>query len=109
MSIKLTLEERYYISMYSRKLECTLKLRFAIDNFLDQIAITSEEVDKYAVSTNKETMQFECNDESYVVEYSEFPQEVLDSMANYIAMYDHEKNQDNLLLKRTMEYFKKVI
>lgn len=109
MSKKLTLEDRYYISMYSRKLECTLKLRFAIDNFLDQIAITSDEMDKYDITINKETMQFESNDESYSVEYEEFPQEVLESMGNYISMYDHEKNKENLLLKRTMEYFRKVL
>lgn len=109
MSKSLNLEERYYISMYARKLECTLKLRFAIDNFLDQIAITSEEVDKYGVDVNRDNMQFVCNDENYTVEYSEFPESVTEAMKNYIAMYDHEKNKENLLLKRTMEYFKKII
>lgn len=109
MSKSLTLEDRYYISMYARKLECTLKLRFAIDNFLDQIAITNDEVEKYAVDVDRQTMQFVCNDDNYKVEYSEFPESVIEAMQNYIAMYDHEKNKENLLLKRTMEYFKKII
>ena len=109
MSTKLTLEDRYYISMYARKLDCTLKLRFAIDNFLDQLAITSDEVTKYEVDVDRETMQFLCNDVDYSVEYPEFPEAVIESMNTYIGMYDHDKNKENVLLQRTIAYFKKIV
>jgi hypothetical protein len=109
MSIKLNLEDRYYISMYARKLECTLKLRFAIDNFLDQIAITPEEVKEYGVDVDRETMQFVTNNNDYSVEYEEFPEPVIEAMSGYIGMYDHDKNSDNVLLQRTFEFFRKVI
>lgn len=109
MSKKLNLEDRYYISMYSRRLPCTLELRFAIDNFLDQIAITGEEASEYKVDVDKETNEFKCTDLDYVVEYPEFPQPVINAMNTYIGMYDHEKNADNVLLQRTIEYFKKIL
>jgi hypothetical protein len=109
MSKKLTLEDRYYVSMYARKLECTLKLRFAIDNFLDQIAITQDEIAKYKVDVDRTTMQFNCNDSDYSVEYDEFPEAVIEAMSSYIGMYDHDKNKENLLLQRTFEFYKKIV
>jgi len=109
MTKKLTLEDRYYISMYARKLECTLKLRFAIDNFLDQIAISADEVKEFEVDVDRNTMQFTCNDSDYSVEYSEFPEPVIEAMSGYMGMYDHDKNKDNVLLQRTFEFYKKIV
>lgn len=109
MSIKLNLEDRYYISMYSRRLPCTLQLRFAIDDFLEQITITADEVSQYGVDVDKTNMEFICTDAEYVIEYEEFPVPVVDAINTYIGMYDHEKNNENVLLQRTFKFLKKVI
>lgn len=109
MSTKLNLEDRYYISMYSRRLPCTLQLRFAIDDFLEQITITPEEVTQYAIDITKDTMEFTCNDYDYSVEYTEFPEPVTDAINTYIGMYDHDKNKENVLLQRTFKFLKKVL
>jgi len=109
MSKKLTLEDRYYISMYSRRLPCSIPLRFSIDKFLNQIEITPEEFKIYNVDIDPSTMSFKCNDSDYEVEYEEFPPEVIVSMKNFIADYDHDKNKDNNMIQKTFDYFRKVI
>lgn len=109
MSIQLSLEDRYYLSMYTRRLPCTLKLRFAVDAFLESIDIKSDEATKYEVSINQETYQFKCNDSNYKVVYDDFPIEVTDAMRSYIRLYDHEQNINNVLLHNTIDSFKKVI
>ena len=109
MSKKLNLEDRYYISMYSRRLPCTLQLRFAIDDFLEQITITADEVAQYEIDIDKNTMEFKCNNSEYSVEFTEFPEPVLDAINTYIGMYGHEKNKENVLLQRTFTFLKKVL
>lgn len=109
MSKKLTLEDRYYISMYSRKLPCTVHLRFNIDTFLDQIEITPEEAEKYNVTVDVDASVFECSDDNYTVEYERFPPAVVDAMKRYINLLDQEDNKENILLQRIFTYFKKVI
>lgn len=109
MSVKLNLEDRYYISMYSRRLPCTLKLRFAIDAFLQQIEITESEMRENGVSIDSKTMQLTCSNPDYVVEYTEFHKDIVDSIKNYIKLLDHEKNADNELLQKTLKYFKKIV
>jgi hypothetical protein len=109
MSKKLTLQDRYYISMYSRRLQSTLKLRFAIDAFLQQLEITREETEKYEVGVDPVSYEFKCNNDTYTVEYTDFPSEVIEAINSYISLYDHEQNKDNALLHKTLEYLKKVI
>lgn len=109
MSVKLNLDERYYISMYSRRLPCTLRLRFAIDAFLQQIEITETEMKEHGVSIDPKTMQFTCRDMDYMVEYADFHKDIIDSIKNYIKLLDHEKNADNELLQKTLTYFKKIV
>lgn len=107
MAKKLTLEDRYYISMYSRKLPCTLQLRFAIDAFLDQIEISPEEVKAREVKIS--TMKFKCNDPKSTTEYEEFPEPVIEAMKSYIEVLDYDKNKDNVFVHRTFDYFRKII
>jgi hypothetical protein len=109
MSKKLTLQDRYYISMYSRRLQSTLKLRFAIDAFLQQIEFTHEETEKYEIGVDSNSYEFKCNNDSYTVKYDDFPSEVIEAIKNYISLYEHEQNKDNALLHKTLEYLKKVI
>jgi len=109
MSNKLTLEDRYYISMYSRKLPCTVSLRFTIDQFHQQIEITPEEGEKYEVGIDPENGLFICNDPDYVVEYEKFPTQVIDAMKRYVDLLDQEKNEDNVLLQNILTFFSKII
>lgn len=109
MSKKLTLDERYHISMYARRLPCTLPLRFAIDKFFNQIEIIPEEMEKYGIEVNTETREFICNDDEYTVEYKEFPPEVVKAMDEYIKMYSHEDNDNNEMLQKTFNYFNLII
>jgi len=109
MATKLTLEDRYYLSMYSRRLPCTLQLRFAIDAFLDQIEITPEELKNHGVKINGETMEFECKNPEVETEYEDFPEPVKSSMRSYIKMLDHDKNNKNVMLAKTFEYFRKIL
>ena len=107
MSKKLTLEDRYHISMYCRRLPCTLQLRFAIDAFLDQIEITAEEV-----KTNKieiTATEFKCANPDDTKEFDDFPAPVTDAMKGYIETLDHEKNKDSVMLHKTFDYFRKAI
>jgi len=108
MATKLTLEDRYYISMYSRRLPCTIALRYKIDQFFDQIEITSEEIKKFDIKID-ENLKFTCNDEKYTVEYEEFPEEVLKAMKAFIVLFDHEKNKNNEMIQRSFSYFKQII
>lgn len=109
MSVKLNLEDRYYISMYSRKLPCTIMLRFAIDKFLDQIEINSEEMSKYDVKIDPSTLTFQCNDPDYVVEYESFPENLITSVKLYIKNYDHESNKNSVMLQKSFKYLKKLL
>jgi hypothetical protein len=95
--------------MYSRRLPSTLKLRFSIDAFLQQIEISPEEVRKYEVTIDSKTLEFSCNDDDFTVEYEEFHPDVLEEMKNYIQMLDHEKNNENEMLQKTFTYFRKII
>lgn len=109
MSKSLTLEERYFISMYSRKLPCTVALRFSIDAFLQQIEITPEEVEKYDITIDVGAGTFECNDPDYTVEYEKFPTQVINAMERYVKLLDEEKNEDNILLQKILAYFRKLL
>lgn len=109
MSIMLTLEDRYYINMYSRQLPCTVSLRFTIDQFHQQIEITPSEVEIYEISTDPSTGKFICNDASYVVSYDKFPTQVIDAMRRYVDLLSNSKNEDNVLLQNILKYFSKVI
>lgn len=105
--MKLTLEDRFNLSRYSRKLPCTLGLRLAIDDFLSQIEITATEFDTYEIKITANS--FKCNDSTYTVSYESFPQPVIDSMRKYVSIVDNEKNTDNVLLQNIIESFKKII
>jgi hypothetical protein len=109
MSTKLTLEDRYYISMYSRKLPCTVSLRFTIDQFHQQIEITPEEAEKYEITINPKDGSFITNDPDYVVEYEKFPTQVVNAMKRYVDLLDQEKNTENVLLQNILTYFSKII
>lgn len=109
MSKKLTLEERYYISMYSRKLPCTVSLRFTIDQFHQQIEITPDEVEKFEVSIDPANGKFICNDTAYTVEYEKFPTQVVGAMKRYVNLLNDSKNEDNVLLQNILKYFSKII
>jgi hypothetical protein len=109
MSIKLNLEDRYYISMYARKLACTVRLRFAIDVFFDQINISGDEVEKYGINIDPIEGTFSCNDLNYVIEYEKFPDAVIDAMKHYISVYDVEQTKDNELIRRIIKYFNKLL
>lgn len=106
---QLTLEDRYQLGMYSRKLPSTLMLRLVINDFLSQIEFTSDEIKNYEIKIDEKSLKFSCNDSSYVTEYSEFPPVVVDAMSKYIVMLDNDRNAGNELLQRTVKVFKKVI
>lgn len=107
MSTKLTLKDRFELSMYARRLPCTLSLRLAISDFLEQIDITQNEYTTYNISLidNK----FTCSDSSYVVEYTNFSEIVVNAMKDYIKMYNHESNKENVLLQNMISAFNKII
>lgn len=105
--MKLTLEERFNLSRYSRKLPCTLALRMAINDFLAQIEITGDELKQYNVTIGQNT--FDCNDPDYSVSYESFPAPVVESMRRYVKVVDNEKNSDNVMLQKIIETFKKVV
>lgn len=109
MTKKLTLEDRYYISLYSRRLTCTIALRYKIDEFFNQIEITPEEMKTYGVRIDDKTMEFKCNDNTYTVEYEKFSDEVIASMKEFISMFDHEKHKTNEMLQRAFKYFRKIM
>jgi len=109
MSKKLTLKDRHFISMYSRRLVCTMKLRNVIDKFFAQIEPTPEEFKKFNIVIDPKTFEFSCNDDEYTVEYEEFSPVVLDAMKSYIEMFDAEKAKKNDMLQRTFSYFRKLL
>jgi len=109
MGIKLNLEDRYFISMYARRLICTMKLRSVIDKFFAQIEITPEEFKKYGVVIDSKTLEFSCTDCEYTVEYNDFPSPVIESMKKYISMFDYDKVKNNEMLQKTFKYFRKLI
>jgi len=105
--MNLTLEERFNLSRYSRKLPCTLGLRLAISDFLVQIEITADELKTYDVQITPNL--FTSNDPTYTVTYESFPLPVIESMKRYVSIVDNEKNADNVLLRKIIETFKKII
>jgi len=109
MSKKLTLNDRHSIGMYTRRIPCTLAIRGVIDKFFAQIEITPEEFKKYNVKIDPETLEFQCENDEYTVEYKEFPKEILEGMKAYIHMFDHEKAKDNKMLQRSFKYFRKIL
>jgi len=91
---QLSLEDRYYLSMYSRRLPCTLRLRLAIDAFLEQIELTPEEIKEHNIEINPSKMEF-TSDSNIDVEYEEFHPDVIIAMKNYITIFDSEGNAEN--------------
>ena len=90
----LTLEDRYYVNLFTRKLPCTLKLRFALDSFLNMIDFTEEEIKKYAIRIVPQQSKFECNDEKVTFEYKDVPEEVTE--AGRLAAETNNENLVNL-------------
>lgn len=109
MGIKLNLEDRHFISMYARRLICTMKLRSVIDKFFAQIEITPEEFKNYGVSIDPKTLDFSCKNTDYTVEYTDLSPIVIDSMKTYMSMFDHDKVKDNEMLQKTFKYFRKLM
>lgn len=109
MSKKLTLKDRHFISMYSRRLISTMKLRNVIDKFFEQIEPTAEEFKRFNITIDPKTFEFSCNDDEYTVEYEEFSPVVLEAMQKYIDMFDQEKAKKNDMLQRTFTYFRKIL
>lgn len=109
MSIKLTLEDRHFISMYARRLICTMKLRSVIDKFFAQIEITPEEFKTHGIAIDHKTLEFSCKDGEYTVEYNDLSPVVIESMKEYISMFDHDRAKDNEMLQKTFKYFRKLI
>ena len=107
-SFKLTLKERYYINMYVRQLPCTLALRRVIDQFIEQIDITPEEVAQYSVKFDV-TDGFTSTGNDVEFDYESFPMPVIDAVASYIKMYGHEKNAENKMLQTMISYFSKLV
>ena len=105
--IKLTLEDRFNLSRYTRKLPCTLPLRLSINDFLSQIEITSDELKKYNVTISPTLLT--RNDSDYIVSYESFPPAVMDAIKRYVKVVDNEKNADNVLLQKMIETFKKIL
>ena len=106
-TIKLTLEDRFNLSRYSRKLPCTLSLRLSINVFLAQLEITADELKKYDVTISPTT--FSSNDPDYMISYESFPPAVIDAIKRYVKFVDNEKNVDNVLLQKMLETFKKIV
>ena len=110
MSIKLSIKDRYDLMKYVHKLPCTLRLRMAIDTFFQQIELTEEENTKYGININPVTYEISSNDDSYVKEYESFPEEVVNSLKEYVNAYDgKEEYKNNKLLQDALVIFKKVI
>jgi hypothetical protein len=105
----LTLEERYYVNLFTRKLPCTLKLRFALDSFLNMIDFTEEEIKKYAIRIVPSQSKFECNDDKVTFEYKDVPEEVTESVREFVTSMDVEENDKNVFIKDMVKYLKKVL
>ena len=105
----LTLEDRYYVYLFTRKLPCTLKLRFALDSFLNMIDFTEEEIKKYAIRIVPQQSKFECNDEKVTFEYKDVPEEVTEAVREFVISMDTEENDKNMFIKDMVKYLKKVL
>lgn len=105
----LTLEDRYYVNLFTRKLPCTLKLRFALDAFLNMIDFTEEEIKKYAIRIVPQQSKFECNDEKVTFEYKDVPEEVTEAVREFVVSMDTEENDKNMFIKDMVKYLKKVL
>ncbi len=105
----LTLEERYYVNLFTRKLPCTLKLRFALDSFLNMIDFTEDEIKKYAIRIVPSQSKFECNDDKVTFEYKDVPEEVTESVREFVTSMDVEENDKNVFIKDMVKYLKKVL
>lgn len=105
----LTLEDRYYVNLFTRKLPCTLKLRFALDSFLNMIDFTEEEIKKYAIRIVPQQSKFECNDEKVTFEYKDVPEEVTEAVREFVVSMDTEENDKNMFIKDMVKYLKKVL
>jgi hypothetical protein len=105
----LTLEDRYYVNLFTRKLPCTLKLRFALDSFLNMIDFTEEEIKKYAIRIVPQQSKFECNDEKVTFEYKDVPEEVTEAVREFVISMDTEENDKNMFIKDMVKYLKKVL
>ena len=105
----LTLEDRYYVNLFTRKLPCTLKLRFALDSFLNMIDFTEDEIKKYAIRITPQQSKFECNDDKVTFEYKDVPEEVTEAVREFVTSMDTEENDKNLFIKDMIKYLKKVL
>ena len=105
----LTLEDRYYVNLFTRKLPCTLNLRFALDSFLNMIDFTEEEIKKYAIRIVPQQSKFECNDEKVTFEYKDVPEEVTEAVREFVISMDTEENDKNMFIKDMVKYLKKVL
>jgi hypothetical protein len=107
--VKLTLTDRYDLGRYSGSLPCTIDLRRAIDPFQAMLAITPEEWKEFNVSIDPTTFELTCLDDTYTVEYKEFPAPVIAAMKSYIEQFDHDATKNNVMLQSTFEAFRKII
>ncbi len=103
------MEDRYYVNLFTRKLPCTLKLRFALDSFLNMIDFTEEEIKKYAIRIVPQQSKFECNDEKVTFEYKDVPEEVTEAVREFVISMDTEGNDKNMFIKDMVKYLKKVL
>jgi hypothetical protein len=104
---KLTLKDRYYVNMYIRSLPCTIKFYKAFDKFIEQIDLSAEEVAQYEVKFDT-TVGFTSNSDDKEFEYT-FEKELIESVQEYVKMYDHAKNAENAGLQKRLVYLKKII
>ena len=54
-TIKVSLEQRYYLQQYLLSLPCTLDYRTNIDSVIEAISISSEEVEKHGFAVDVKT------------------------------------------------------
>jgi hypothetical protein len=107
---KLTLDDRSYLSIYSRQLPCTLKLWYAINAFTKQIDITKQEIADNGITFDPSTgIVIPEAAKDLTTEFESFPQPVIDAMKDYLDVMDNEDNKKNVMIQKTFSYFRKII
>lgn len=110
MSVKLTISDRYNLMKYCNRLQSTMNLRMAIDQFFNQIEITEEETERFKVSINPKTYELSCNDDLYTKEFESFPKEVVLAIKEYVDVYTGKTEyESNKIIQNMLEVFRKVI
>lgn len=104
-AIKLTLKERYFLSMYARMLPSSIALRMEIEPFLNDVQLTVDEITKYAVSGYNEK-EFTCTDYGYKKEITVIPDAVVKSMKHFV---DSVKEGEDDINDRIVKYFKLIV